>query len=154
MHKILYNNHGASLIEVMGSVVIFLIGISALLGVYFASTKMAKRAEHAYAAYNIAKSHIEDLKSYGFSDLAVANETKSVVDENGVADEDNGLYVRSTLATTSYNGDSSLTQITVEVWPFLTRYDLESSLPSLPSPVANTPNPRATHVATVIYQNG
>jgi Tfp pilus assembly protein PilV len=131
----------------MGSVVVFMVGISALLGVYFASAKMAQRAEHAYAAFNIAKSHIEDLKSYSFGDLADANETRSIVDKNGVADLTAGLYVRSTTTTPSYNSDTNLTQITVNVWPFLTRYDLERFL-------AGTTNPTSTDITTVIYQNG
>lgn len=143
----MHNNKGVTLIEVMGSVVVFMIGISALLGVYFASTKMAQRADHAYAAFNIAKSHIEDLKSYSFGDLVDANETKSVVDENGVADTSNGLYVRTTTATASYSSDANLTQITVNVWPFLTRVDLEQFL-------AGSTNPASTDITTVIYQNG
>ncbi len=148
MLKRVSNNKGATLIEVMGTVLLFMVGISALLSVFFASTKMSTRAREAYAAYNIARGHIEDLKAYSFSDLAVATEVKSVVDQNGVDDPNNGLYVRSTTPQTSYNGDSNLTQITVQVWYFLNTTDVQSFLSG------TLTNPASVQMSTVIYQNG
>ena len=114
IHKII-NDKGATLIEVMGAVLVFMIGISALLGVFYASGAMAKRAQYAYTAYNIAKNHIEDLRAFSFNDLAVANEAASVVDQNGVNDP-SGQYIRTTTITTSYNSDANLTKIDVQVW--------------------------------------
>lgn len=137
MHKILSNTGGSTLIEVMGAVLVFMIGISALLGVFYASAAMAKRAEYAYTAYNIAKNHVEDLKAFSFTDLAIANETASVVDENGVSDS-NGEYIRTTAITTSYNSDASLTKIDVQVWYVLR--GVQSQTPM--------------QLTTVIFQNG
>lgn len=137
MHKRLSNARGSTLIEVMGTVMIFMIGISALLGVFYASAGMAKRAEYAYTAYNIAKNHVEDLKAYSYTDLAVANETSSVVDQNGVADP-NGQYIRTTTITSNYSGDAALTQVDVKVWYVLR--NVQSSSPM--------------QLTTVIFQNG
>ena len=111
----LVNCSGTSLIELMGTILVFMIGISAVLGVFYASGTMAKRAQYAYNAYNIAKNHIEDLKAFSFSDLAVANETASAVDQNGV-DDTTGQYIRTTTITTSYNSNSNLTEVDVKVW--------------------------------------
>ena len=143
------DDKGATLIELMGTVLVFMIGISALLGVFYASSAMAKRAEHAYTAYNIAKNHIEDLKSFSFSDLTATNEDKSVVDENGVSAVglSSGLYVRTTTVTPSYNGDASLALVDVQVWYFLTQSDRQIFL-------AGTTNPTPVEMTTVIFQNG
>ena len=131
------NSKGATLIEVMGTIMVFMIGISALLGVFYASGAMAKRAQYAYTAYNIAKNHVEDLRAFSFSDLAVANETASVVDQNGV-DDPTGQYIRTTTITTSYNSDASLTKIDVQVWYVLR--GVQSQTPM--------------QLTTVIFQNG
>ena len=130
-------NAGATLIEVMGAILIFMIGIAALLGVFYGSQAMSQRANYAYAAYNIAKNHIEDLRSFSFTDLAVANETSSVVDQNGV-DDPAGQYLRTTTVTTSYNGDANLTELDVQVW-----YVIRG---------VQSPNP--VELTTVIFQNG
>ncbi|OIO37809.1 MAG: hypothetical protein AUJ71_04470 [Candidatus Omnitrophica bacterium CG1_02_49_16] len=137
MHKRLCAIHGATLIEVMGAVLIFMIGIAALLGVFYASVGMAKRGQYVYTAYNIAKNHIEELKSYGFTNLADANETESVVDKNGVADA-SGEYIRTTTVTNPYNGDSSLTEIDVKVWYVL----------------IGTRSTSPIEVTTAIFENG
>lgn len=137
MHKRLSNARGSTLIEVMGTVMIFMIGISALLGVFYASGTMAKRAQYAYTAFNIAKNHTEDLRAYSFSDLAVANETLSVVDQNGVSDP-GGEYLRTTAVTTNYNLDSNLTQIDVQVWYVIRGIRSQSPM----------------QLTTVIFQNG
>ncbi len=137
MHKKMLNNKGATLVEVLGTIFVFMIGISALLGVFYASTAMANRAQYAYAAYNIAKNHIEDLRAFSFTDLTVANETASVVDKNGV-DDPSGQYVRTTTITTSYNSDPSLTKIDVQVW-YVVR-GVQSQTPM--------------QLTTVIFQNG
>ena len=137
MHKNTCGETGATLVEVIGTVLVFMIGISALLGVFYASVGMAKRAEYAYTAYNIAKNHVEDLKAFSFTDLAVANETASVVDQNGVADSD-GEYIRTTTITSNYSGDAALTQVDVQVWYILS--GVQSASPM--------------QLTTVIFQNG
>ena len=137
MYRLKANQKGATLVEVLGSVLVFMIGIAALLGVFYASVAVANRAQYAYTAYNIAKNHLEGLRSFSFSDLTVANETASVVDENGVADPD-GQYIRTTTVTANYNGDSALTQIDVQVWYILR--GVQSSSP--------------IQVTSVIFQDG
>lgn len=132
-----FGQKGATLVEVLGAVLVFMIGIAALLGVFYSSVAMADRAQYSYTAYNIAKNRLESLRAFNFADLSVANETASLVDENGVADPD-GKYSRMTTVTTSYNGDPSLTQIDVKVWYI--RRGIQS-----PAPV---------QVTTVIYQSG
>ena len=131
------SSRGATLIEVMGTILVFMIGISALLGVFYASGAMAKRAQYAYTAYNIAKNHIEDLRAFSFADLAVANESLSVVDQNGV-DDPSGQYIRTTTITTNYNSDAGLTQVDVQVW-----YVIRG---------VQSQNP--VQLTTVIFQNG
>ena len=137
MHRKLASSSGTTLIEVMGAVLIFMIGIAALLGVFYGSVGMAKRAEYAYTAYNIAKNHMEDLRAFSFTDLAVASETASVVDQNGV-DDLSGQYIRTTTITTSYNSDASLTKVDVQVWYVLGGVQSQSP----------------TQLTTVIFQNG
>ena len=137
MNRPFSNKRGSTLIEVMGTVLIFMVGIAALLGVFYASTGMAKRAQYAYTAYNIAKNHIEDLKAFTFTDLVVANETASIVDQNGVSDP-NGQYIRTTAITPSYNSDAGLTKIDVQVWYVMRGVQSQTS----------------TQLTTVIFQSG
>ena len=61
----LMNSKGITLVETLGSILIFMIGIAALLDVFFSSVGMAQRAEHAYTAYNLAKNHLEELWQSG-----------------------------------------------------------------------------------------
>ena len=108
------NTKGVTLVEVMGSVLVFMIGISALMGVYLQSITASKRAENAYTAYNLAKNRLESLKYLSFGDLVSATETSTVINKDGVPDI-SGAYSRSTAVTINYTGDSSLTQVTVSI---------------------------------------
>mgnify|MGYP001611877273 CR=1 FL=1 len=145
MNKKLSSTTGATLIELMGAVLIFMIGIAALLGVFYSSVGMAKRAERAYTAYNLAKNHIEELKSYGFTDL-VEGEVTSVVDQNGAAYESGDKYIRTTTTTNCADAtpctgsliDSNLTEIDVKVWYVLR--DVQSAGPM--------------EATTLIFENG
>ena len=114
MINIVKNKNGVTLIEVMGSVLVFSIGIAALMAVYWQAGTSSRRADNAYTAYNLAKNRLEGLKSVSFSDLSSAAESTIVVNKDGVADA-SGTFTRSTTVTTNYTGDPSLTQVTVSV---------------------------------------
>ena len=114
MIKIVKNQNGVTLIEVMGSVLVFSIGIAALMAVYWQAGTASKRADNSYIAYNLAKNRLEALKSVSFSDLPSAVENSTGVNKDGVADTSGGV-TRSTAVTTNYTGDSNLTQVTVSV---------------------------------------
>lgn len=106
---------GATLVELMISVVIFAITIVAFIDVISQSRSMAKREELGFTAYNLAKNKIETLKSISFADLSTAAESLTVINNTGTPDPV-GNYKRTTTVTTSYTGDSNLTQITVQVY--------------------------------------
>jgi Tfp pilus assembly protein PilV len=114
MINIVKNKNGVTLIEVMGSVLVFTIGIAALMAVYWQAGTSSRRADNAYTAYNLAKNRLEALKSVSFSDLPSAIENSIALNKDGVADV-TGSFVRSTVVTTNYSGDANLTQVTVSV---------------------------------------
>lgn len=105
---------GFTLVEVLASVLIFLIGAAAILNVSIGSMRMSKRAEYAYTAYNLAKNHLETLRSMPFGDLSSSDEISTIVDQNGVPDL-SGEYLRSTAITTNYSSDSNLVMAKVSV---------------------------------------
>lgn len=111
--KIRYSN-GATLVELMAAVAIFMIGITALMGVYLQSMTAARRTSLVYTAYTLARNHLESLKSVQFNDLPLAAETASLVNDDGVPDL-NGSFIRSTTVGVNYSGDTNLTQVTVDV---------------------------------------
>ncbi|MBI4432385.1 MAG: prepilin-type N-terminal cleavage/methylation domain-containing protein [Candidatus Omnitrophica bacterium] len=108
------SQRGATLIEVMIAVFIFLIGMASLLSVLIQSMQAGKRAEHIYTAYNLAKNHMERLKSMDYNSLGSAAESAVLIDGEGNPDA-NGLYSRSTTVTTSYSGNANLTLVAVSV---------------------------------------
>ncbi len=131
------DKHGITLVEVMGSVLVFMIGLGALLAIFTQTGSSGLRAEYAYTAHNLARSHLETLRSVSFNDLSVAGETSTLINEYGVAD-DEGRFVRSTTVTTSYSGDANLTQVMVTV-----NYTFRG---------AQSPSPM--QVSAVLYRNG
>lgn len=124
--KKLYSKKGLSLVENMMAVGLFLIGIAAIVSVQIQSMTAGKRAGAAYAAYNIAKNRIENLKVFSFSDVASAAETSVYVDEGGTPDPA-GNYIRSTTISANYLGDANLIQIVVSVYYVLS--DVQSAQP-------------------------
>ena len=106
---------GFTIVEVMSAVLLFMIGITAIMSVCIDSKNAAQRAEYAYYAYNIAKNRIETLRSMAFSDLASGGESETLVDASGVSSL-NGAYSRTTVVTNPYGGDANLTQLTVTVY--------------------------------------
>ena len=108
------DNKGITLVEVMAAVLLFLLGIAALLGVITQSVQSAKKAGLAYKAHNLAKSRLETLRSVSFGDLSYGSELSTAINEQGVKDE-NGSFIRNTTVTTSYTGDGALTYVKVSV---------------------------------------
>ncbi|MBI3252142.1 MAG: prepilin-type N-terminal cleavage/methylation domain-containing protein [Candidatus Omnitrophica bacterium] len=107
-------NRGVTLVEVMIAVFIFLIGMAGLLDVTIQCSTMGKRAEYAYTAYNLAKNHLERLKTYDFASLASAAETGTAINADGDPDA-SGSFTRSTTITTSYSNNANLTMAVVSV---------------------------------------
>lgn len=103
-----------TLVEVMAAVLLFLLGIAALLGVITQSVQSAKKAGLAYKAHNLAKSHLEALRYVNFVDLSYGSEVATAINEQGVTDE-NGSFIRNTTVTTNYMGDGTLTYVKVSV---------------------------------------
>ena len=114
MTKITKLDEGSTLVETMAAVFLFALVMGAILDVSVQSMTMGKRSEYAFTAYNLAKNHIETLKSMPFGNLPNADETSTYLDATGAASE-NGPFVRSTTVTTNYTGDSNLVQIQVSV---------------------------------------
>ena len=112
--KILYSKKGASLIEVLGSVLIFSIAMQALLAIYTQSSTMGKRSEYVYTAYNLAKNHVERLKTLDFADLSSAAESSTLLNQDGEPDP-SGTYSRTTVVSPNYSGNVLLAQVTVTV---------------------------------------
>ena len=112
-HKI-RDDRGATLIEVMICVVVFVIGMTGLLDVVMQSKTMGKRAEYAYTSYNLAKNHIERLRRYSFTNLASAQDSGTVLTASDTEDP-TGPFTRTTTITTNYNGDANTTMATVTV---------------------------------------
>lgn len=108
------NNKGATILEVMGAVLIFMIGMEALLAVYVQSMQVGKKADYTYTAYNLAKNHMERLKTLNYALLASVAETSTAINNDGDPDP-NGPFIRTTTIASNYGGNALLTQITVEV---------------------------------------
>lgn len=109
------NCKGISLVETMVSILVFGILVTGLLSVATQGMKTSKRADLAFTAYNLAKNHVETLKSMPFSSVSSAAETSTQINDFGTPDPD-GLFYRSTTVSTSYTGDANLTQVQVSVY--------------------------------------
>lgn len=132
--KILKNQKGITVLEIVGSVGLFAIGITALLGVYTQAVTMAKRADYAYVAYNLAKNRVERLRELDFASLPVANESSVRINRSGDPDPA-GEFIRSTAVAASYGGDANLTRVDVQVF-----YEMRGVL-----------SPTSMDVTTVIF---
>jgi Tfp pilus assembly protein PilV len=133
----LFRNNGLTLIEVLGSALLFMMGTLALFSVYVQSGSVSKRAEYAYNAYHLAKNHMERLRVTGFDQLSSAAETDTVLDKDGHPDA-NGEFSRSTVVVSNYLGYASLAQVTVSV-----QYRFKGVL-----------NPAPLQIAAVLFNGG
>lgn len=113
LHRI--NDRGITLIEVMGSILVFMICAVSLLGVFTASKKISKQSSCAYNAYNLAKQRVELLKTVSFSTVANAGENDVRLNADGTPDEE-GDYSRTTVVAANYRGHNDLTQVIVSVY--------------------------------------
>lgn len=112
--RMLNSGKGATLVEVLWAILMFTLGIEALLAVYVQSAQIGKKADSVYIAYNLAKNHIERLKELNYALLPSAAETSTVVNSDGDPDP-GGLFIRTTTVTPNYNGSALLTQVTIQV---------------------------------------
>ena len=105
---------GSTLVETMTAILLFSLVMGSILDLSIQNMTMGKRSEYAYTAYNLAKNHIETLKSMPYSNLANAAELETYLDATGDPNE-NGPFIRKTTVTPNYTGDSNLIQIQVSV---------------------------------------
>lgn len=108
------NIKGTTLVETMAAVLLFSLVIGSLVDVSLQSTGTGKRSEYAYTAFNLAKNHIETLKSMPFSNLVNAFEASTFLDATGAPNLD-GPFIRQTTVTPNYAGDPNLVEIQVQV---------------------------------------
>jgi prepilin-type N-terminal cleavage/methylation domain-containing protein len=105
---------GMTLVETLAAIAIFAIVLTGILDLCVGSMATGRRAEYVYTSYNLAKNHLETLRSMPYSTLQNAAESDVLVDENGVSDPDGG-FIRTTTVTPDYDGDANLIQLTVSV---------------------------------------
>src|SRR5437762_3423610 len=86
---------GITLVETIASVLLFALVVGGILSVSIQNMTMGKRSEYAFTAYNLAKNHLETLKSMPFSNLPNADETDTYLDATG-APNANGPFIRNT----------------------------------------------------------
>ena len=133
--KVLVDSKGMTLVETMAAIAIFAIVLTGILDLAVGNLATGKRAEFAYTVYNLAKNHLETLRSMPYSTLTNAAESDVYVDANGVSDAD-GLYIRNTEVTSSYGGDPNLIGLTVSV-DYIYR---------------GTPSGSPTELSAIVYQ--
>lgn len=126
-NKLLLSNYGASLVEIIISVLIVGIAIAGVLNLFVQNISSGEAINYIYTSTNLAKSRIERLKAVDFSLLTDANETDTILDKAGVPDPE-GEYRRTTVVTVPYNGDSKLACVDVTV--YFTMRGVEGSVPA------------------------
>lgn len=106
---------GLTLVEVVLTVLVFASGLISLLAVYIQSREAGRRTDAVYTAYNLAKNHIEQLRSLDYTLLPDAAEMTAVrLDEDGTPDV-NGVFLRTTSVDPAYGGNPDLTRASVSV---------------------------------------
>ena len=110
------NTGGFTLTEVMVATLI----LGLVMGGFFQVTSMSRRmraqAQHHYVAVIVANNRIERAKHMRLADVALLQETDTVVNELGAPDPD-GQYLRTTVIEPDYDGESMLMRIRVSVQP-------------------------------------
>lgn len=115
MRKKLLNKKGVTLVEVMVAVALVTVIVSTVAVTVAQSAVNANRLDMIYTASNLAKKHMDDLKSMSFRDLSdEAPETNVRIDSRGEADA-GGDYIRSTEIDDEWGGNAYLTQVKVSV---------------------------------------
>lgn len=109
-----YSAAGFTLVEVAIAVSIFTIVLAGILGLYYQSVLVTKKMNQVFIATNLAKNRLESLYNLEFDSISTAEETDTLLDEEGNTDA-NGKFKRTTTVATQYEGHSDLTQVTVTV---------------------------------------
>ena len=107
-------NAGTTLVETMAAILLFSLVVGTILDVSVQSMTMGKRSEYAYTAYNLAKNHLETLKSMPYSNLANAAETDTYIDATDTPNAE-GPFIRSTTVTPNYDAHVDLIKVEVKV---------------------------------------
>ncbi|MDD5439505.1 MAG: hypothetical protein PHS37_04900 [Candidatus Omnitrophica bacterium] len=109
---------GITLVETVISAALLVVVVVGVVALCAQTMNIAHRMEDEYRTASIAKSRIEDGRSYielnGFDALTNESygETDTRLDSNGVPDINGGFY-RSTTVTTNFNENQRLTKIEV-----------------------------------------
>jgi prepilin-type N-terminal cleavage/methylation domain-containing protein len=104
---------GFTLMEVVISIALMAIIMTSVVGVMVKGRQASASADYVYTAYNIAKNHIETLRTMSFAELSLANETDTMLNEDGVPDPE-GMFKRTTIVTTNYTGNANLAKVDVK----------------------------------------
>jgi type II secretory pathway pseudopilin PulG len=113
--KSLLNHKGITLVEVVMSAAILAIVVITVVITVAQSSVFSRELDKVYAATNLAKMRVDDLKRLNFSDLATeAAETDVRIDSTGAADS-GGNYIRTTEVDEDYDGNSYLVKVKVSV---------------------------------------
>ena len=74
--RILRSETGITLVETMASILLFALVVGSILNLAIQNMTMGKRSEFAYTSYNLAKNHLETLRSMPFSNLTQPSNLK------------------------------------------------------------------------------
>lgn len=111
------NKKGMTLAEVLISVGIFSMIITGVIGTFLVSIEASKKLNLEYAATNLAKNKIENLRYMEYDLLPEAEETDENFNEDGSHSYDPvGPFIRTTAVAANYSGDSHLTKVVVDVY--------------------------------------
>jgi Tfp pilus assembly protein PilV len=114
--KLILRAEGTSLIETVMALALVAICIGGILGVVVQSVELGQSRERAYIAMNLAKNRLERIRQIrrdqGYSSLATATETDTLIDSKGIADG-GGDFIRTTAVEPDYA--PNLTKVTVSV---------------------------------------
>lgn len=104
--------HGLTLVEVVISVGLISLAITALLSTIVQSSVFSRRVDVNYTASYLAQRRIDILKRIDFSQLEFSEESDVRIGADGNMDPD-GQYLRSTVITTDFDSNSYLTKVNV-----------------------------------------
>lgn len=108
-------SEGVTLVEVVVSAALVALIVSVVVFTVSQSAVDSSKLDMIYTASNLARKHMDSLKTVNFRDLAdLAPETDVRVNAEGDADAD-GDYVRSTEVYEDWNSNPYLTKIKVSV---------------------------------------
>ncbi len=107
---------GYTFVEVVVAMVLLAIGLAGIYRVMIVSMQARQVAQNHYTATVMANNRIERAKNLAFGELDTLIENERSVNELGAPDV-NGRYLRTTLIEETWNGEATLTRITVTIVP-------------------------------------